>query len=180
MMRGTHIGVVFALILMCAGEIRSQQDPMYSQYMFNTLAFNPAYAGSADVFTVMALSRHQWVGFDGAPRTQTLSLHSPLPNKSMSLGGNIIHDKAGPITQTAAFIDFAYRIRTGENTKLAFGLMGGANLYQAGLADLATVDQDPSNLNVNGELLPNFGGGLFWHAERYYVDCPSRSCSRMI
>ncbi|MEO8732734.1 MAG: type IX secretion system membrane protein PorP/SprF, partial [Flavobacteriales bacterium] len=76
----------------------AQQDPLYSQYMFNTLAFNPAYAGSADVFTAMALSRNQWVGFDGAPATQTLSLNSPLPGGKLALGGNLIHDVAGPAT----------------------------------------------------------------------------------
>jgi type IX secretion system PorP/SprF family membrane protein len=150
-------------------SLRAQQDPMFSQYMFNTLAFNPAYAGSADVFTAMALSRHQWVGFDGAPSTQTLSLHSPLPVRSLAVGGNIIHDKAGPITQTGAFLDVAYRFKTGETSKLALGLSGGVNLFQAALGDLATVDPDPSNSNLNGEILPNFGFGAFWHAERYYL-----------
>lgn len=147
----------------------AQQDPMFSQYMFNTLAFNPGYTGSADMFTAMALSRHQWVGFDGAPRTQTLSVHSPLPMRSLALGGNVIHDKAGPVTQTSAFVNIAYRFNLTENSKLAFGISGGANLFQAGLADLATVDPDPSNANLNGEILPNFGFGAFWHAERYYL-----------
>lgn len=149
--------------------LRAQQDPMYSQYMFNTLAFNPAYAGSADVFTAMALSRHQWVGFEGAPATQTLSLHSPLPGQHLALGGNIIHDVVGPARQTGAFLDVAYRIRTGADTRLSFGLKGGVNLFQADLATLSTVEAEPTNANIKGKPLPNFGFGLFWHSPRYYV-----------
>ncbi|MBS1569576.1 MAG: type IX secretion system membrane protein PorP/SprF [Bacteroidetes bacterium] len=147
----------------------AQQDPMYSQYMFNTLAFNPAYAGSADVFTAMALSRHQWVGFAGAPSTQTLSLHSPLPGNKLALGGNLIHDVAGPAKQSSAFLDVAYRIRTGTDTRLAFGLSGGINFFQADLASLSTVETEPHNANIKGKVLPNFGFGLYWSSARYYL-----------
>ena len=147
----------------------AQQDPMYSQYMFNTLAFNPAYAGSADVFSALLLSRHQWVGFDGAPTTQTLSLHSPLPGDKLALGGNLIHDVAGPAHQNSAFIDVAYRIRMGENTRLAFGLSGGVNFFQADLASLTTVEAEPTNANISGKALPNFGFGLYLSSPRYYV-----------
>jgi type IX secretion system PorP/SprF family membrane protein len=147
----------------------AQQDPLYSQYMFNTLAFNPAYAGSADVFTIMALSRHQWVGFDGAPATQTLALHTPLRNQNLALGFSAINDKAGPARQTGAYLDFAYRIRTGEDTRLSFGLKGGMNRYQADIASLSTVEPDAANVNIAGQWLPNFGFGLFWHAPLYYI-----------
>ncbi|MBK9420569.1 MAG: type IX secretion system membrane protein PorP/SprF [Flavobacteriales bacterium] len=147
----------------------AQQDPMYSQYMFNTLAFNPAYAGSADVFTAMALTRHQWVGFDGAPATQTLSAHSPLPGDKLSLGGILIHDVAGPLVQNSAFVDLAYRIRTGARTRLSFGVSGGVDFLQADLASLTTVDADPHNANIEGKPLPNVGFGIYWHSSRYYV-----------
>ncbi len=160
------------LIVLCmafASPVLAQQDPLYSQYMFNTLAFNPGYAGSADVFTVMALSRHQWVGLDGAPSTQTLLAHSPLQAANMGLGLSLINDKVGPTRQTSIYGDYAYRIRTGGDAKLAFGLKGGVNLYQADLAGLATVDPDAANVNIKGKALPNFGFGLFWHAQRYYL-----------
>ena len=160
--------IALALVL-SAPKAQAQQDPMYSQYMFNTLAFNPAYAGSADVFTAMALSRHQWVGFAGAPTTQTLSVHSPLPGNKLALGGNLIHDVAGPAKQNSAFIDVAYRIRTGTDTRLAFGLSGGINHFQADVASLTTVEVDPHNANITGKILPNFGFGVYWHAPRYYV-----------
>ena len=106
--------------------------------------FNPAYAGSADVFTIMALSRHQWVGFEGAPSTQTLTFHSPLPGQSLGLGFSAMNDRVGPVRQTGAFVDFAYRIRTGADTRLAFGLKGEIfNLFQADLASLPTVLPTP-------------------------------------
>ena len=161
--------IAFATLLVATAGARAQQDPMYSQYMFNTLAVNPAYAGSADVFTVMALSRHQWVGFNGAPSTQTLLAHTPLPAENMALGLSVLNDKVGPTRQTSAYADYAYRIRTGANSRLAFGLKGGVNLYQADLASLTSVDPDVASVNVKGQILPNFGFGLYWHSKRGYL-----------
>ncbi len=171
MMLRRHIArsVGAALLLLATISGSAQQDPLFSQYMFNTLAFNPAYAGSANVFTVMALSRHQWVGFDGAPSTQTVLAHSPLPNENMAMGLSVLTDKVGPTRQTAAYADYAYRIRTGADTRLAFGLKGGVNLYQADLASLTSVDPDNASVNVKGQVLPNFGFGMFWQGPRYYA-----------
>lgn len=161
--------VLVTLLLANAVVGRGQQDPLYSQYMFNTLAFNPAYAGSANVFTVMALSRHQWVGFDGAPATQTVLAHTPLKAQNLALGFSAINDKIGPSHQTAVYGDFAYRIRTGTDSRLSFGLKGGMNVYQADLASLTSVEVDPANINISGQLLPNVGFGLYWHGPRYYL-----------
>ncbi|MBK9147192.1 MAG: type IX secretion system membrane protein PorP/SprF [Flavobacteriales bacterium] len=163
-----HIAVL-ALALAGVRASHAQQDPLYSQYMFNMLAVNPAYAGSADIFTAMALSRHQWVGFAGAPSTQTLLAHTPLKTESISMGLSVLNDRIGPTRQTGFYGDCAYRIRTGKTTRLAFGLKGGANLYQADLATLATVDPDAANASVQGKWLPNFGFGVFWHSPTYYV-----------
>ena len=171
-MRRTNIvlrsALMMGLALRCS-VLLAQQDPLYSQYMFNTLAFNPAYAGSGDVFTVMALSRHQWVGFEGAPTTQTILAHSPLRSQNLALGLSVINDKLGPTRQTGVFADFAYRIRTGESSRLAFGLKGGFNSFRADLASLSTVDPDQANVDIQGKMLPNFGFGLFWHTPLAYV-----------
>ncbi len=169
MKRAQGMASVLLVMISIAGTTSAQQDPMYSQYMFNTLAFNPAYAGSADVFTVMALSRHQWVGFDGAPATQTFLAHSPLKVENLALGFTAINDKIGAAHQTSAYADFAYRIRTGADTRLSFGLKGGMNIYQADLASLTSVEVDPAKVNISGQLLPNFGFGLYWHGPRYYL-----------
>jgi type IX secretion system PorP/SprF family membrane protein len=160
--------VVICACLMPAAA-SAQQDPLYSQYMFNLLAFNPAYAGNHEVISLMALTRHQWVGFEGAPTTQTLTGHSPLPVRNLALGGTVIHDKAGPVTQTGVFVDLAYRMRVSENSQLAFGLKGGFDLYNADVSSLSTVEMDPANAGNISEFLPNFGFGLFWHSERHYL-----------
>jgi type IX secretion system PorP/SprF family membrane protein len=165
----SHTAAVFLLATCCLPRAAAQQDPLYTQYMFNTLAFNPAYAGSADVFTVMGLSRHQWVGFEGAPTTQTVLAHTPLRVTNLSLGLSAITDRIGPTRQTGGFLDVAYRIRTGEGSRLAFGLKGGLNSYQADLASLATVEVDPANVNIQGRIMPNFGFGMFWHTQHSYV-----------
>jgi type IX secretion system PorP/SprF family membrane protein len=171
MIRSTLItGPALAMaLLFAATRVGAQQDPMYNQYMFNTLAFNPAYAGSAEVFTVMALSRHQWVGFDGAPATQTLLAHTPLKAQKLGVGMTLIADKIGPTQQTSVFTDLAYRIQVTEGSQLSFGLKGGFNILRADLASLSTVEVDPANVNIQGRLLPNFGFGLFWHSRMYYV-----------
>lgn len=161
--------LALSIALLLGASARAQQDPLYSQYMFNMLAVNPAYAGSADIFTVMALSRHQWVGLEGAPSTQTLLAHTPLKREAMSVGLSILNDRIGPTRQTGAHADLAYRIRTGPESRLAFGLKGGVNLYQADLAGLATVDPDAANASVRGEVMPNFGFGLWWHSARHYA-----------
>lgn len=162
-------GLLFAACTTGAMLVHGQQDPLFSQYMFNTLAFNPAYAGSADVMTVLALSRHQWVGFEGAPSTQTFVAHSPLKNQNMALGFTAINDRAGPVRQTGILADYAYRIRVNDESQLAFGLKGGINIFQADIASLSTVEVDPANVNIEGKVLPNFGFGLFYHSERYYA-----------
>lgn len=164
-----HCAVAACCLLALPASLRAQQDPMYSQYMFNLLAFNPAYAGNAEVISLMALTRHQWVGFEGAPTTQTLTGHSPLPGQTLALGATLLNDKAGPVSQTGFYMDFAYRMKVGGHSRLAFGLKAGLDMYRADLSDLSTVEVDPANANNRSEILPNFGFGLFWHSERHYL-----------
>lgn len=150
--------------------VHAQQDPMYSQYMFNMLTVNPAYAGSADLLTANAIYRHQWVEFDGAPRTQTLTVHSPLKRESISVGGSIVNDSHGVMRQTGLYGDVSYRIFF-DKSKLAFGLKGGVNFLQANLLDLSPVDgTDPVFANnINNRSLPNFGAGVMWYSDRSYA-----------
>ncbi len=149
----------------------AQQDPLYTQYMFNTLAYNPAYAGSRDVLSIMALSRHQWVGFEGAPSTQTLTAHSPFGEK-VGLGLTITHDQLDPVQQTGIYVDYAYRLRVSDNGLLAFGLKGGLNFYQNNLSKLSTgnINDDPAlNGGDYSKTLPNFGFGVYYYSKRFYL-----------
>lgn len=159
-----------ALMILSVFALRAQQDPMYTQYMFNTLSINPAYAGSADRLSTVALHRSQWVNFEGAPTTQTITAHSPLKNENISLGGSIINDKYGPVKQTGIYIDASYRIFMGSN-RLAFGLKGGVNLFSANLIDLSPniPDDQVFASNISMKPLPNFGFGAMFYSKRYYV-----------
>ncbi len=149
---------------------KAQQDPMFSQYMFNMLSVNPAYAGSADLLSVNAIYRDQWVDFDGAPRTQTITAHAPLKKETISVGGSIINDAHGPLKQTGLYGDVSYRIFF-DRSKLAFGLKGGINFFQANLVDLNPVEEDDPAFqqNISNRTLPNFGAGVMWYSQTSYV-----------
>ena len=162
----------YILIAACLMGLQSlaQQDPMFTQYMFNTLAVNPAYAGSADIPTLNAIYRHQWVKFDGAPVTQTVAFHSPLRQESISLGGTVINDAHGPVRQTGFYGDISYRIMF-DRSRLAFGLKAGMNLFQANLLDLNPVNADDPvfQANISNRTLPNFGTGVLWYSKTHYL-----------
>lgn len=148
----------------------SQQDAMFTHYMDNTLSINPAYAGSRDALTLLALNRSQWVGFDGAPVTQTFTLHSPVFSPNTGLGLSIINDKIGPLNTTSLFIDFSYRIKF-PKSYLAFGLKSGINLMKIGLSEVPTSDPlDPAFAdNLKSSFMPNFGFGIYYYTDRYYL-----------
>lgn len=163
--------VLCCLVCLAPHKSMAQQDPLYTQYMFNTLAYNPAYAGSRDVLSIMALSRHQWVGFDGAPSTQTLTAHSTV-GKNVGLGFSILHDKLDPTRQTGVYFDYAYRLKISDKGKLSMGLKGGFNFYQNTLSQLSTgsVGDDPALSGSDySKFLPNFGFGLYYYSPKFYL-----------
>jgi len=149
----------------------SQQDPQYTQYFFNTLSVNPAYAGISDRFSVSVLGREQWVGMDGAPRTQTLVIQSPLGKSRIGLGASFVHDKIGPTNASAFFFDGSYWIRFNGNRKLSMGLKAGIKNYTIELLDLKNVDTTDPNFgqNVKGDITPSFGFGLFYKTPSFFV-----------
>lgn len=148
----------------------AQQDPMYSQYMFNTLAVNPAYAGHEGTLSASLLARAQWISFDGAPSTQTLLVHAPLKKENMGWGLSIVNDQIGPVKQTGIFGDFSYKVKMTSNSDLTFGLKAGGNLFQVGLADIDvhTAGDVAFSQNVSG-FLPNVGFGMLYEAKDYYI-----------
>ena|SRR5690554_301227 len=165
--------MVFGLISIAS--VYGQQQPLSTMYMWNQLILNPAYAGSRDAITASAVWREQWVGLDGAPSTQVISLHSPLPGDNIGLGLTIENDNIGPSNNTGVWGDFAYRIQTGEKSKLSFGLRAGFGVYQASLRDLDNIDSnDPVfNKNVESNFMPNFGFGAYYYGDRGYVGISS-------
>jgi type IX secretion system PorP/SprF family membrane protein len=164
---------VILAVALISGSLNfyAQQAPMYTHYMNNTLSVNPAYAGSRDALTLTALYRSQWVGFKGAPVTQTFTMHTPLSNEHVGIGLSVLNDKIGPSNNTSVFVDYAYRFKLTEKSKLAFGLSAGINIYNANLSTLQLDQQiDPSfQNNVNNHVTPNFGFGVYYSRERFYA-----------
>jgi len=164
--------IVITLLFLVSGiKMYGQQDPQYTQYMYNTMSINPAYAGSNDFLSIAALARTQWVGIPGAPETQTLSLHTPLKYSGLGLGFNIVNDKLGPSQEIYFDASVSYTIRTSQNGNLAFGLrLGGRTLN---LDWTKGRFQNPAdvvfNRNVENKFLPTLGAGLFYHTDKWYA-----------
>ncbi len=160
-----------AIVLLSASSAFAQQLPQFTQYMFNTISINPAYAGSRETFSAVGLHRSQWVGLEGGPETQTLSLHTPLRNEKIGLGLSFINDKLGYENFSYIYGDFSYTIQTGENTKLAFGIKGGFTHYNLDeeLLNDPSVTSDPFFNDVSNRWSPNVGAGLYLHSDRWYM-----------
>ncbi|SDS64868.1 type IX secretion system membrane protein, PorP/SprF family [Gillisia sp. Hel1_33_143] len=161
------ISIVFAGL----SSTQAQQLPQFTQYMYNTISVNPAYAGSRDGFSLTALNRNQWVGIEGAPRTQTLSLHSPLRNERIGVGLSVINDKTGYENYTYIYGDVSYTIPVGQETTLSFGIKGGFSYYDLD-EDLFTDPQvmdDPFFRDQFNKWTPNVGAGLYLSAQNWYV-----------
>jgi type IX secretion system PorP/SprF family membrane protein len=171
MKKATFVSIVIVVLSFANNQrLLAQQDPMFTQYMFNTLSINPAYAGSKDYLSATAIHRSQWVNFEGAPVTQSVTIHSPLRNESISLGGSIVNDAFGPVKQTGIYLDASYRIFMG-NRRLSFGIKSGVNLFSANLLDLnPLVDGDASfAANISNKPLPNFGVGVMYYTRKWYI-----------
>ena len=143
---------------------------MFSQYMFNMLAVNPGYAGSHGSLNVTGLYRNQWVGIDGAPSTQTFFAHSPIMSRNVGVGLSVINDKVGPVRQTMINADYSYTIRVTDNSKLAMGLKAGLDVVKTSFSDIdLTQTNDASFTDVPVTPKANFGFGLYYYSNKYYV-----------
>jgi type IX secretion system PorP/SprF family membrane protein len=162
--------LIVAVIASSVGA-NAQQDAMFTHYSFNTLGVNPAYAGSRDALTVLALHRSQWVSFPGAPITQTVTAHMPIANDKMGVGLSMMHDKIGPTRNMGFFADFAYRLQVGEKGKLAFGIKAGSSFLSNDLAAISTTDGGDNSFaqSITSQFLPNFGAGVYYQLPRFYV-----------
>lgn len=152
--------------------IFAQQEAQFTQYNDNMLYYNPAYAGSREVMNITALYRQQWVGIEGAPVTQSLAFHTPLKYESIGLGVSVLNDKIGPLNQTWLNVDASYTLRFKRHKgKLSFGVKGGINLVNNRVGDLYATDQNDilSSGYLKNEMLPNFGGGIYYHTDKFYV-----------
>jgi type IX secretion system PorP/SprF family membrane protein len=159
------------LLLVCEIVV-AQQDAQYTQYMFNTMSVNPAYAGSRGQLSIAALYRSQWVGLEGAPKTQTLNIQSPIRNSKLGYGVSIVNDQIGDGVVQETYFDavLSYTIDVSAEGKLSFGLKAGGNLLNLDFTKLRNFDAEPVNSdNIENRFSPNVGVGLYYHAERFYA-----------
>jgi type IX secretion system PorP/SprF family membrane protein len=164
--------ICFFMAMVCLQTIaHAQQDPQYSQYMFNTLAINPAYAGSRDVLSVTMLHRRQWTSVAGAPKSTTISADLPILNEKVGLGMLVYNDQIGVLQNNAVYFSYAQRIRLTQAGTLCLGLTGGGSFFTADLNSVSTTTPGDNVFasNINNKLKPNIGAGIYYTTDRWYV-----------
>jgi len=148
----------------------AQQDPQYTQYMYNTNNVNPAYAGSRETVSVFGMYRTQWIGMDGAPDTGVFAIHSPIGER-VGLGLTFVNDRIGISDESTIAVDFSYTIPLSDMYKLGFGLKATAHLLNVDYSKLKLHDDGDVVLqnNINSKFSPNIGAGLYLYSDKFYV-----------
>ncbi|MEO8146397.1 MAG: type IX secretion system membrane protein PorP/SprF [Bacteroidia bacterium] len=163
--------IFFVIVLLTAAfNAKAQYDPMFTQYMFNELFINPAYAGARENLSVNMLVRDQWAGIDGAPKTQTFTIHAPVSNRKIGLGFAVMNETIGVTHRLVLNGDFAYRILM-DNATFALGLQGGVTNYQEKFSELKTTTGYDNQFTYNSEKLwlPNAGFGMYYYTNKFYA-----------
>ncbi|MEZ7497952.1 type IX secretion system membrane protein PorP/SprF [Flavobacterium sp. Arc3] len=163
-----RIIIIFTLAFTSLASF-AQQDAQYTQYMYNTININPAYAGSRGAMSIFALHRTQWVGLDGAPVTNAVSINTPLNNSNLGLGLSLVNDKIGPTQENTFSADISYTVPTSETNKLSFGIKATANVFNLDASKLNPQISDPTLHDYGNKFTPNIGAGIYWHSDKAYV-----------
>lgn len=165
-----RILAILLLVCVSAGS-KAQQDPMYSMYMFNHMAINPAYAGSMDHLQAIGLFRRQWLDFPGSPRTASVTVHSPLNNERVGLGCSFVNDQAGDLATNAFMAAYSYHLKF-EKSRLSFGLQAGVRNFSLNLASIQLSPDQGYDESFQGNISQwslNFGAGAFWYSDKWFV-----------
>jgi type IX secretion system PorP/SprF family membrane protein len=171
-MKNYYLSILVIMVLGMSQVTYSQQDAQYTQYMYNTMSINPAYAGSRDVLSFVGLYRTQWVGLDGAPKTFTLSGHSPL-GKNVGLGVNVVNDEIFITKETYLDVAFSYTLNLSDIKKLAFGIKAGGHLLDVDSNRLNTGAFNPGDseaeIFIDNKFSPQIGLGAYYYTDKYYL-----------
>ncbi|MCM5663080.1 PorP/SprF family type IX secretion system membrane protein [Galbibacter mesophilus] len=166
------IVITFWLLAGCMINSYGQQDSQFTQYMYNTMTFNPAYAGTREVFSSIALYRNQWNGLQGAPETMNFAMHGPVGNK-VGLGFSITNDQIFIANETEIDFVFSYIMNVSDRGKLSLGIKGGLNFFDIDFTRVNTGLPNGGNAsvqyNVDNEFSPQVGAGAFYYTDRFYV-----------
>jgi type IX secretion system PorP/SprF family membrane protein len=162
---------LYSLLVLLSISVWGQQEPQYTQYMFNPTVINPAYAGSTGYGSLFSMYRAQWVGLEGAPRTMNLGYHQPIENSHLGIGANLLRDEIGPTSTTFAAVDVSYTIAFANESRLAFGIKAGGELFNIDNQKLKNFNPDDPFLQQNmvNQFSPNIGVGLYYYTENSYL-----------
>jgi type IX secretion system PorP/SprF family membrane protein len=166
-----RIKLVIGICVFFVASVVAQQEPQYTQYMYNPSVINPAYTGSQGYASAFGLNRIQWVGIEGAPRTANISYQHPFQTKNIALGFNMVNDRIGPTNLNYINVDFAYTLLFKNNTRLAMGIKSGIELLSIDYTRLSIYNpEDPLfQNNLVNQLSPNFGAGIYYYSKEWYV-----------
>ncbi|UUV22318.1 PorP/SprF family type IX secretion system membrane protein [Paenimyroides aestuarii] len=163
---------IMALLALVSISANAQQDPQYTNYMYNTININPAYAGSRGALSIFGLHRSQWVGLEGAPTTNSFSINTPIAESKVGLGVSFVNDRLGVTDENTLSVDFSYTLDlNNRGSKLSFGLKGSANMLNVAYSRLNKYNPNDSQIltDINNQFTPNIGAGVYWHNEQTYV-----------
>lgn len=160
-----------ACLLVLWGNANAQQDPLYTHYVYNENMFNPAYAGSREMFSINTLFRAQWVSFEGAPTTVTMGASSPFKKDKIALGGTFFYDQIGATNKIGLNIQYAYRLNITEKSKISLGIQAGFVAQKVKRSELDAFNEgDPTYTGLDAsQIMPNFGAGVYIYSDRYAV-----------
>lgn len=165
----TQFWIMLLAICGISWSASAQQEVFYSQYMFNTMAINPAYAGSRDVLSITALGRYQWIGVNGAPKTHSLTLDMPFQNEKMGVGISVYNDNIGKWNTTGLNLAYAYKFKLTERTTMSLGVQPTLLNVSANLSQVKTYEgSDPSFGDDISRFVFNAGLGMFISNDRAY------------
>lgn len=162
--------LIIMIVLCYSVSTFGQEDAQFTQYMYNRININPAFAGARGLISVFGLHRTQWVGMDGAPVTNAVSVHAPV-SETLGLGVSVINDRIGPSVENDISVDLSYTIETSPYYKLSFGLKGTANLLNVDFTKLNIYDPSDPRFqdNIDNKFSPNIGAGIYFHSDNSYL-----------
>lgn len=163
------LAIVFVILYSGFEPAKAQQDSQYTQYMYNTISINPAYAGTRGTTSVFALYRNQWVGLDGAPETLNFSINAPSGIKNVGLGLSFVSDKIGPSSENLITADISYNIQLSRTLNLAFGVKAGVSLFDLDPNKLTIFNPNDFDLTRNSSTSPVIGTGAYLYNDKWYV-----------
>jgi len=167
------IAIILLWLLALGTVLKAQQEAQHSMYFFNPVLINPAYAGSQEAIQVTGTVRDQWTGLKGAPKTQVLSIHSPLKTENIGIGLTVLNDQLGITKNTGVYADLAYSIKVNKrNNRLAFGVKVGMDFLRQDFSNLR-INDNTDELYTNGfnykKNLFNAGAGIYYYGKRHYL-----------